>query len=207
MTVTETQLLELARSIAGLRAAADRDKAAYDKAYEDWKAEQTLIIEAKDKSKAALEKAENDLREAMVTHYGETGTTKFHEALEIRMTPKPEYDSVALKLWVMNEAPKKLALSLVILDTKAVETWLKERADEQGAIKPLEGAAPVPALVIKKPTAAILSKGLDKLPEPVPLVVPVDAVPAILTAPEAAKIADLPADQPQSEDWREKIPF
>lgn len=212
MTVTEAQLLEAARALTGLREAAERDKTAYDTAFNAWKAEQTLIIEAKDKSKAALDEAETKLRDLMVTYHSETGAVKFHEAIEIRMTPKPEYDATFLKRWLMVEAPTQLALSLITLDTKAVEAWLKERADEQGAINPLEGAPAIPALVVKKPVAAILSKGLDKLPEPVkepvPLVVPAAAVPAILTAPETAKFADSPIGESVADPHEgQPIPF
>lgn len=189
----ELELIEQGRGLVIKREEAaklTKELKAAKKAFEDANA---LLIRTEKTLREGVEREENELRTKMLDYHKETGSKRFEEAFEIRMTPTPEYDPAALRLWLLS-APINLAAELLMVDKKQADAWIKDRADENGGITPLPYCNPIPATVIQKPTAAIISKGLATLPEPKPLVAAVSDVVTISTVPNPTMLLTAPSD-------------
>jgi hypothetical protein len=143
-------------------------QAAFDTAYSAWKEQNQALFENLDEAKNEARLSHNFLQEAAVARRLLTGdrTWKAFQAAELR---EARFDDAAMLAWVLNEAPGSLRSRLVTLKVKEVASLLISRADEFGVPKEYEGAAPIPALVVKTYTGKVLAKELSALIEPVPV--------------------------------------
>lgn len=158
----EAQLITGGLRLMALReaqeAAAEADRVAYAK----YKADNAAVIETAVQAKSVKEQAEANLRLLEVELYQRTGDKKFQEAYQISLIPTPQYDPRAVVDWLL-DAPRRLAETYLMLDVREFDAWLKVNANEKGAAPDLDYCASLPAVVINKPQASILSAGLPKL--------------------------------------------
>ncbi len=199
-------------ALIGLREAKEITAEADRKAYAAYKEANKDVIEAASKAKASLETAETRQRALMLELYRRTGDTKHLKAYEIRLTPTAQYEPSDIVTWMLR-APMLMALRFLTVNAKAFDEWLLGAKKSGGAIPVIPFCDPLPALVIDKPAAAILSAGLKDLPstmkEP-------DAVIHVATVEEvreaiAVTVVDLdalPAPEPVTTQMEpDAIPF
>lgn len=208
MTVQEreAELIDQGRKLIEQRREAEELTAKLKAAKAEWEKANAQLIQAEKDQRKAVEDAEDKLRWDMLNYHYTTHSKRFHEALEIRMISKAEYTPEKLLLWLLN-APRQLAVDLLTLDTKKVETWLKDNADEHGAIASVKYCDPVPAVIVERASAAILSKGLATLPEPKPVVTAVSDIATIVVVDNPTMVLTAPPEAIKPNDNIGDIPF
>lgn len=154
----ERALAEQARELDILRSAATTASEDWRKLQSAWEAQPEIKAarQAALESEEASDAAEVKLRTLMLAYHERTGSTKFHKALEVRQIPTPVYDDGK-----MMDALFDFLRGLVTVNRGALNTWVKTNADAAGKV-PLG----FPALLVSKPSAAILSTGLAAVPLP-----------------------------------------
>jgi hypothetical protein len=187
------------QTLLQLREAAAAATTVEEAAYEQYKAANADIIKKAKEAFDAKEKAEVEHRELMASLYELTGEKRYQDAYEIRLRKTATYDAGKVLAWILN-APRAMMEQLVSLNKSAFEEWLKANVDSDGIPPEIPFCTNLPAVVLDKPTAYILSDGLPKLAapkllepvgEPVTLFVPsTDDVQAIVasTSAEVAKV-------------------
>lgn len=158
----EAQLDTNGLRLLALREAKEAAAKADREAYARYKADNATVIEAAAQTKSVCEQAENNYRLLMSERFARTGEKRYREVGEIRLLPTPEYDPLKVVAWLL-DAPRQMAETFLTVKEKPFEEWLKKQADANGTPPTVIFCDPLPALVIDKPTPAILSAGLPKL--------------------------------------------
>jgi hypothetical protein len=187
------------QTLLQLREAAAAATTVEEAAYEQYKAANADIIKKAKEAFDAKEKAEAEHRELMASLYELTGEKRYQDAYEIRLRKTATYDTGKVLAWLLS-APYDMAKQFLTVNKSAFEEWLKDNVDSDGIPPEVPFCTNLPAVVLDKPTAYILSDGLPKLAapkllepvgEPVTLFVPsTDDVQAIVasTSAEVAKV-------------------
>lgn len=159
------QLIEGGRRLIELRAANEAAEAAEKAAYEKYKADNEKLIDAAWKANKEKVEVEAKQRELMAELYELTGEKRYQDAYEIRLRKSATYDTGKVLAWLLS-APYDMAKQFLTVNKSAFEEWLKDSVDSDGIPPEIPFCTNLPAVVLDKPTAYILSDGLPKLAAP-----------------------------------------
>lgn len=156
----KTKLMADGSKLLGYRETATKAIEAVKTARDEWEAkpEVKTLFDAQQQAVSVRDQAETNIRALQSRLYELTGEANPHPAFQVRVNQTPTYEADEVTNWLLG-----LLRQFMKLDTKSVDVWLKDIATPSGSMPSFGGLPPVPALMLKKPTTAIFTAGLERL--------------------------------------------
>jgi hypothetical protein len=155
-----SSILPLAAQVQALAAARknyEERKAELETRRAAFEAEHATLIDQVATLKTALDTVEVTTRGAALDEYARTGERKPHEAVEIKLWDKADYDPAAALHWCRLFMP-----GLLVLDAKAYDKLLREVSASQTLADVIRD---MPGTIIQEPKASLARDLTAYLPE------------------------------------------
>jgi hypothetical protein len=139
---------------------ADAAAEALEAARKQWQEQPEVkaLIDADEEAAKVKGETENNIRVMQTRLFELTGEKNPDPAFQIRVTAFPQYEPEKITKWFMG-----LFTSLFTINRTEVNDWLKSIADEDGLFPLLGDNHRIPAIIVNKPSPAIITSGIEKL--------------------------------------------